>query len=604
MLRTQTCGALRAEHAGQPATLSGWVAKVRDHGGVYFADIRDRYGRTQIVVHDDAAAELQEIAKSLRTEFVVQVQGTVQMRDEGVRNPKMDTGDIELVAESIKVLSKAKTTPFEIENPKDLEFALRMKYRYLDLRRPEPKRLLELRSRVVDHVRRYLADRDFLEIETPILFKSTPEGAREFLVPSRLNKGKFYALPQSPQQFKQLLMVAGVDRYFQIARCFRDEDPRIDRQWEFTQLDIEASFVDSDDIFDVIVPLYLELWAKFAPHVTIQSQPITTLTYTEAMRRFGTDKPDLRFGCEHHDVTELFRTAGPPPIQGIVGKGGEVRAFAVPADGKLSRKKIDGLEKVAREHGAGALGWLDLTGEKPRGNMLKALAEGQADAIAAAVGQQPGDTIFIVAGEGLVPANAGDAVRRAAAELLEIIPQNVAAFCWVHEFPLFLRDTDDTRWVASHHPFTMPRPEDIESGKLESDPGAVRSFQYDLTCNGHEMAGGSIRIHDPAIQQRVFTALGLSAEEQEHKFAHLLEAFSYGTPPHGGIAAGVDRLVALVGGLTAIREVIAFPKTAKGQDLMSGSPSLAEPDQLAELGIAVVAPPAEESSNVDGGPEA
>ncbi|MHC5018841.1 MAG: aspartate--tRNA ligase [Planctomycetota bacterium] len=602
MLRTETCGALRAEHAGQPVTLSGWVAKVRDHGGVYFADLRDRYGRTQVVVHDDAPEALRELAKSLRTEFVVQVQGTVQLRDESVRNPKMDTGDIEVVAEAITVLSTAKTTPFEIENPKDLEFGLRMKYRYLDLRRAEPKRLLELRSRVVDHIRRWLGDREFLEIETPILFKSTPEGAREFLVPSRLNKGKFYALPQSPQQFKQLLMVAGVDRYFQIARCFRDEDPRIDRQWEFTQLDIEASFVEPDDIYELITSLYLDIWARFAPGTTVLASPVPKITYAEAMRRWGTDKPDLRFGCEHHDVTELFRGAGPPPIQGIVEQGGEVRAFAVPAGGQLSRKKIDGLEKIAREHGAGALGWLDLTGEKPRGNMLKALADGQADQIAQAVDQQPGDTIFILAGAGLVPAEAGDAVRRAAAELLGLIPDNVAAFAWIHEFPLFLRDTDDTRWVSSHHPFTMPRPEDLE--KLESDPGAVRSFQYDLTCNGHELAGGSIRIHDPEIQQRVFTALGLSAEEQEHKFAHLLEAFSYGTPPHGGIAGGIDRLAALVGGLTAIREVIAFPKTAKGQDLMSGSPSPAEAEQLAELGITVVAPPADEPSSVDDGPGA
>jgi aspartyl-tRNA synthetase len=590
MLKTHNCGELRAEHAGQQVTLAAWVHRWREHGGLIFWDLRDRWGITQVMINQETAPDAHAIAREVRSEWVVQVTGTVILRPPGMENPDLATGAIELEVSALRVLNRARTPPFYINKNNSVEEALRMRYRYLDLRRPAMQRNLVLRHNAVRFIRNYLAERGFIEIETPILFKTTPEGARDYLVPSRLHPGKFYALPQSPQQLKQLLMVAGYERYFQIARCFRDEDQRGDRQPEFTQLDLEMSFVEREDVLDLIEDMFTRLVEEVSDRALV-TRPFPRLSYAEALRRYGTDKPDLRFGLEIADLSDIAAESGFRVFTEAVAAGNPVRAICAPGCAVYSRKQLDELETIAKEAGARGLAWMaveDADAGAVRSPIARFFSAGQLQALIARTSAKTGDLLLFAADGEMVVCAVLDTLRREIAHRLSLDDPQKMAFCWVIDFPLFTWNQDESRWDPSHHLFTAPMWEDVPL--LDSDPGQARGQQYDLACNGYEIAGGSIRIHDRAVQEKIFGLIGLDMEVARERFGHMLEAFEYGTPPHGGIAPGIDRLVMLLAGQPNIREVIAFPKTQQAADLMAGAPSAAEPGQLAELHIRVVEP--------------
>lgn len=585
MLRTHTCGQLRREDAGTEVTLCGWVDSYRDHGGGLFVDLRDRYGITQIVFNPPhTTAQIIAESKSLRSEFVIQITGKVALRPQGQANPKHASGEIEVGVVSFNLLNKSAPLPF-LPTGADLPSEdLRLKYRYLDLRRPKMQQTLLVRDRMIKSMRDYFAEQNFIDVETPILGRSTPEGARDYLVPSRVHTGKFYALPQSPQLYKQILMMAGYDRYVQVARCFRDEDLRADRQPEFTQLDVEMSFVEADDVIGTIEGLCKKV-AKEVLGLELRL-PLPRLTYDEAMRRFGHDAPDLRFGLEIIDCTDLAKEAEFRVFKAVAESGGFVRAInAKGAAEKYSRKDIDGLtEFIQNDFGAKGLAWFKVG---PQGELTSTIAKNFTPELLKKIGErmqaEPGDFLVFVADAWNVTCKALYGLRKRFGVDLKLYDPKTMHFSWIVEFPMFDFDEEEKRWVAMHHPFTAPRPQDIAF--LESDPGRARAVAYDLVINGSEAAGGTIRIHDNATQQRVFTLLGLSLEDAKERFGFLLDALQFGAPPHGGIALGIDRWVMLLGGLDNIRDVIAFPKTQKASDLMTGAPGDVEARQLKELSI-------------------
>ncbi len=583
MLRTHTCGEIRISDVGKTVTLAGWVHRWRDHGGLTFLDLRDRYGITQVVFDPSVSAEAHQVAARARSEYVLQVTGVVQKRLKP--NPNLATGDVEVLATQAVVLNEAKTPPFYITEDREGDEAARLRYRYLDLRRERMKRNIILRHRVVKFIRDYLDARGFVEIETPILIKSTPEGARDYVVPSRLYPGKFYALPQSPQQLKQLLMVAGFDRYFQIARCFRDEDQRADRQPEFTQLDLEMSFVEQEDILNVIEGLYTELVRTVTPQWNILS-PFPRMTYDEAMARYGTDKPDLRFGLPLTDLSDLAAQSQFRVFQETLAAGGVVKGILAPGCADLTRKEIDDWTERAKALGAKGLVAIARTADGYKGGPAKFFAPAELDAFAARLEAQSGDMMFIVAD---APATANAVLGALRVELgrkLNLPDPHLLAFCWIVDFPLVEWNEEEGRWDAVHHPFTMPKKADLPL--LDTDPARVRADCYDLVCNGYELASGSIRIHRRDIQEKVFALLNYSKEEAAARFGHMLEAFEYGAPPHGGIAPGIDRLVMILAGEDSMSEVIAFPKNSRAIDLMTGAPSEITEQQLRELHLRIV----------------
>ena len=586
MLKTHNCGELQAKHIGQEVTLAGWLNRRRDHGGLVFIDLRDRSGVVQVVANPNAAPEAHAAAQEARGEYVLQVKGTVRARPEGLVNPDIPTGEVEVLAQEVKILNRAKTPPFYIYDDSPVDEALRLKYRYLDLRRARMQGNLILRHRVVKYIRDFLDARGFVEIETPILFKTTPEGARDYLVPSRVHPGKFYALPQSPQQLKQLLMVAGYERYFQIARCFRDEDQRGDRQPEFTQLDLEMSFVEREDVMALIEEMMIGIIETCSDRKLL-AKPFPRLTYEEAMRRFGTDRPDLRFGMELVDVSDLVAESGYGIFSKAVASGGRVKGLCASDCGSYSRRQVDELAALAQQEGAKGLAWLALGEDgEVRSSFAKYLAEHEVAAIVERLDAHAGDLLLFVADQPKVVNATLNGLRLELGKRLGLRDRGVLALCWVIDFPLFEWDEEGQRWDPSHHLFTAPMLGDLPL--LETDPGAARGQQYDLVCNGEEIAGGSIRIHRRDVQEKIFELIGLDAEVAQERFGHMLEAFEYGTPPHGGIAPGIDRLVMLLAGEPNIREVIAFPKTQQAADLMAGAPSPAEDRQLDELHIRVV----------------
>ena len=579
--RSHTCGTLRAADIGTEVTLLGWVQRVRDLGGLVFVDVRDRDGLTQVVVREGGT--LLPLARRLHVESVVGVRGAVRPRGPDAVNPRMPTGEIEVEAREIRLLSDARTPPFQIADETAVSDDLRLRYRYLDLRRPRLQANLTLRHKVAMAVRRYFDRVGFLEIETPILTKSTPEGARDYLVPSRVHPGEFYALPQSPQLFKQLLMIAGVDRYFQIVRCFRDEDLRSDRQPEFTQVDVEISFATRGLVFAIIEPLMREVLQEIGQTLAL---PLRRIPYAEAIARYGSDKPDLRFGMAIEDFSEVFRDAPFGPFREALGAGGVTRGFAVAGGARYSRRELDELAEQARQAGVSTLVWARLTADGAvQSPALKATGEGPIRQALAQAGAGQGDLVLMAAGPGEVTSRALGALRLSVARKEGLGRPDQFAMVWVVDFPLVEWNQEEGRWDSVQHPFTAPVDEDIE--RLESDPGSVRGRIYDLVLNGWEIGGGSIRIHDPELQARVFRLLGIGEEEARERFGFFLEALAYGTPPHGGIALGLDRIVAMLAGEASIREVIAFPKTAAAVDLMAGAPSRVNPRQLRELRLRV-----------------
>ncbi len=584
MLRTHTCGELRAEHAGQTVTLCGWVDTYRDHSGVLFVDLRDRYGKTQVVFAPEGGKELLEAARSLRPEFVAAVTGRVALRPEGTTNPKLATGQIEVRAVELKLLNRSLTPPFQPGGKELPGEDLRLKYRYLDLRRQPMQDALMLRHRMIKVMRDYFDELGFIDVETPMLGRSTPEGARDFLVPSRLQPGTFYALPQSPQLYKQILMIAGYDRYVQIARCFRDEDLRADRQPEFTQLDLEMSFVEAADVMGVIDGLMARL-ARELLGLEL-SLPLPRMTYDEAMERYGHDAPDLRFGMELVDLTDLAEESEFRVFRAAAESGGRVRAVNAPgAAERYSRKAIDELTQfVVEQFGAQGLAWFKVDAErKLTSPIAKNFRPDVLGRIAERVQAAPGDLLLIVADKFETTCKALYALRRRLGAELKLYDPRRMHFSWVVEFPMFAYDEEEACWTSMHHPFTAPRPQDREL--LSSDPGRCRAQAYDLIVNGSEAGGGTIRIHDQELQQQVFELLGMDREGARERFGFLLDALQYGAPPHGGIALGVDRLVMLFAGLESIRETIAFPKTQRATDLMTGAPGPVDARQLQELGI-------------------
>ncbi|MFN0123533.1 MAG: aspartate--tRNA ligase [Blastocatellia bacterium] len=579
--RTHNCGVLRAANAGETVTLLGWVNSRRDHGPLIFIHLRDREGITQAVFDISRFPEAHAKAEQARGEYVLAISGQCVVRDADKFNPNMETGEIEIIAEDIKILNDSRVPPFQLERC-DAAEDLRLKYRYLDLRRPEMQANFRLRHRLALATRNYLDSQGFFEIETPILTKSTPEGARDYLVPSRTFPGRFFALPQSPQLFKQLLMVSGYDRYFQIARCFRDEDLRADRQPEFTQIDIEMSFVQPDSVFDTIEPMVCEFFRVAG--MPEPPRPFPRMPYREAMDRFGSDKPDMRFGLELRDLTPQFEGSAFPVFAEAVKNGGAVKALVVQGGAKYSRKQFDDLIDHAKRHGAAGLAYIQVGETDTKSALTKFLGADGIAALISAVGASVGDAILLIGGKRDIACNAMGQVRLEIGRRENLIDESAPRLLWVTEFPMFEYHEEDGRYYAMHHPFTSPVDADIDN-LGSGDLGAVRAKAYDLVLNGNELGGGSIRIHRSDVQAQVFTALGLSEEEAREKFGFFLDALSYGTPPHGGIALGLDRLVMILAGAKSLREVIAFPKVASGSDLMTDSPSEVAKQQLDELKI-------------------
>jgi aspartyl-tRNA synthetase len=581
LTRTHTCGALRAADVGSDVVLLGWVHRVRDLGGLLFVDVRDRGGVTQVVFDKDEEA-LMNKAKRLRSEFVIGVKGRVQRRSPETVNPKLASGEVEVVVGQLTILNEAKTPPFPVADESPVSEDVRLKYRYLDLRRPRLQNNIVLRHRVTTIVRQYFDRHGFLEIETPILGKSTPEGARDYLVPSRVHPGEFYALPQSPQLFKQILMIAGMDRYVQICKCFRDEDLRADRQPEFTQVDVEVSFAQPPTIFGIIEPLMREVFGAIG--VEVQT-PFRRMPYEEAMAKYGSDKPDLRPGMEIQDLREFFRESSFNTFRNIVGEGGTVRGLVVSNTGGYSRSEVDNIAAQAEQLG-GRIVWARRAADGTiTSSVTKAMGEEQVRALLDTVQAAQGDLLLVAAGKPDAASKLLGQLRLNLAKKANLLSPDDFRFLWVVDFPLLEWDAEDKRYVAMHHPFTSPLDEDMD--KLDSDPGAARAKAYDLVLNGSEVGGGSIRIHDAAMQRRIFTLLNISEEDARARFGFFLEALEYGTPPHGGIALGLDRLVAILSNESSIREVMAFPKTATAVDLMTSAPSPVDKKQLKELHLKI-----------------
>jgi aspartyl-tRNA synthetase len=592
LLRTHSCGELRKEHAGSKVTLAGWVNRRRDHGGLIFIDLRDREGVVQTVFNPEISASGLKTAEEMRSEYVVRMSGEVSRRPPGTENPKLLTGDIEVIVQEAEILNASKTPPFYINEEVEVEESLRLRYRYLDLRRPRMKENLLLRHQIIRFMRDFLDARGFVEVETPILIKSTPEGARDYLVPSRLHPGEFYALPQSPQQLKQLLMISGVDRYYQIARCFRDEDTRADRQPEFTQLDMEMSFVDEDDVLSLLEELFTAMVKTIKPEKRML-QPFPRLSYAEALDRYGTDKPDLRFGLEIGDLSDIVAESDFAVFSEAMAGGGRVKGIGAPGCAAYTRRQLDELNRLAQELGAGGLltialggsaGSLDgLTMEMVRSAAAKFLSLDQIKGMARRLGASVGDLLLVVAGESRLVNTVLGELRREMGHRLRLAEPDLLAFAFIVDFPLLEMDDKTGRLESIHHPFTAPKDEDVPL--LDTDPEKVRSKAYDFICNGSELSSGSIRIHTAELQRKILKLLGHSDDAIEERFGHLLEAFEYGAPPHGGIAPGIDRVVMLLAGEENIREVVAFPKNQSAADLTFKAPSPVTEEQLAELHI-------------------
>ncbi|MEQ8677537.1 MAG: aspartate--tRNA ligase [Aggregatilineales bacterium] len=611
MMKTHTCGELRASHVGDTVTLAGWVNRRRDQGGLIFIDLRDRWGITQVVVDEEATPEAHTIASDVRSEYVLQVTGVVRNRPEGTENTELPTGQIDVDASSIVILNASKTPAITINKEENTDEYRRMQYRYLDLRRPTMQHNLITRHKMIKFIRDFLDNEQFVEIETPILFKTTPEGARDFLVPSRLQPGKFYALPQSPQQLKQLLMVAGYEKYFQIARCFRDEDLRGERQPEFTQLDMELSWVEREDVMQLNERLALALAKAIVPDRKLLAEPFPRIKYQDAMEKYGSDKPDLRYGLEAIDVTELAGKSGFVVFNKNVEAGKKVKVIRAPGlyrdpenqDVTLSGEKLKRLMKsledlVKAEAKAKGLAWMALPLEETdevKGPIGKFFTVDQKMELFQQTESEPGDILLFTSDDDDVVYAVVDKLRRHVAELLNLADPNMLAFAWVIDFPQFYWDEENKRWDPSQHMFTMPLPEDVHL--LDSDPGAARGSQYDLICNGYEVGGGSIRIHSRELQEKIFPLIGQTMAHAKEQFGHILEAFEYGVPPHGGVAWGIDRLAMIFAGAPNIREVIAFPKTQTGSDAMAHAPSYPEPGQMKELFIESTAEREEETES-------
>ena len=591
MLKTVSCGELRGGDAGREVVLAGWIHRRRDHGSLIFIDLRDRDGIVQVIVNPELAPEAHRVAERVRNEWVVQITGRVCLRPQESRNPDLQTGDVEVEANDLRVMAESKTPPFYVNEDAEIDELLRLRYRYIDLRRPHMAEVLTLRHKVVKFIRDYLDERGFLEVETPILIKSTPEGARDYIVPSRVHPGNFYALPQSPQQLKQLLMAAGVERYFQIARCFRDEDLRADRQPEHTQLDLEMSFVERDDVLNLIEELFTSLVEEVTPGKRVIS-PFPRLTYADAMLAYGTDKPDLRFDLRLSDLSGALSGSEFKVFSRAVESGGVVKGLAVPCQAGMPRRRLDELVDFVRERGAAGLVWValphdvdvsGLTPEQVRSPAARFLSGPELRALVGATGAGPGDLVLLVAGPERSTNAALAQLRSEMGHRLGLADPDTVAFGFVTDFPLFDWDENSGGWTAAHHAFTMPKPGHAEA--IESDPGSVLADSYDLVANGYEMASGSIRVHERALQERILRVLGYSDEQIDERFGQLLGAFEYGTPPHGGIAPGIDRLVMVLAGLDSIRDTIAFPKTQSAVDPLFGAPGPVEERHLRELNI-------------------
>lgn len=585
MYKTNTCGELTAQDVGKTVTLAGWVHRRRDHGGLIFIDLRDRFGLTQVVFNPQTAPDAHRIGSEVRNEYVIQISGMVEKRPAGQENHSLPTGEIEVYVTAAQILNAAKVPPFVINKNDDVDDSLRLTYRYLDLRRERMLKNLMLRHRVVKFMRDWLDARGFIEIETPILTKSTPEGARDYLVPSRVHPGEFYALPQSPQQFKQLLMVAGYERYFQIARCMRDEDLRADRQPEFTQLDLEMAFVEQEDVLNLVEALFIDLVHTVAPERRMVT-PWQRFTYDEVMDKYGSDKPDLRFGMELTNVSDIAAHSQFAVFKNALAAGGQVKAIRVPGCAEYTRRELDELISMAKAKGAKGAVTMAIKADGVHSPATKYLTPDEQSAYVERLGGQVSDLLLFVADQPKVVSDVLGALRKEMGARLKLADPNALVFAWVIDFPMFEWNQEERRWDAAHHPFTSPKPSDMHF--LDTDPGAVRANSYDMVCNGYELASGSIRIHNRELQSKIFSLLKIDEERQRIRFGHMLEAFEFGAPPHGGMAPGIDRFVAILCGEDNIRDVIAFPKNQWAQDLMMHAPSDVDEDQLQLLHLQIV----------------